>query len=509
MSRKGGGIRRKPQHPSRKGPKRRTWLKRLTLLIILAPVIGVLILNLTLATSWGTGLVSKRITAHTGLPCQIDRISWWPWSGGTVSGFHLNSPKPSASSILTIREVNIDLSWRSLLAGKKRFERLEVREVRGSLSLEQLRDLLGSSRIPPALPEASPTPESIVPPDDSAPPALADNDQPNSKPTVNPSDRQSPADPASNRPPPAKSPTPKAVPPIAPVDDFEGLIVLSDIDLELYSEKEPRLSISLNGIAGELPIWGPERSGTLSISSILVGGELEERGLTLPVQWRDRYLRTTDHPMKLFGLNFNLSTAIRFVSGLPVGLQIDVPAQQMDLSPMVQGESPISLRSVTSSSRLQGYLLHPRSFNGQSHSTFAGLVINDPRDGSENHFDRGNFTARLSPAGLIVSDARAIGEEEAFLGNGFVTTSGEAAATLRIVASPERARNHQNRVAEAGLDFAFTDLVTPDRLYRDLRLEARQGTIMIDLGPDEQWVPLLPATRAILKSGPPAPSILP
>ncbi|MFT6862426.1 MAG: hypothetical protein ACJAVK_000984, partial [Akkermansiaceae bacterium] len=131
---------------------------------------------------------------------------------------------------------------------------------------------------------------------------------------------------------------------------------------------------------------------------------------------------------------------------------------------------------------------------------FENFVFHDLTDGGETRFRRGLSKIKLSAAGLVVEDVRMVGDDDAVLMNGFATTGGAMAATVRIVSSPERADSHEKRVKGSGATFTldFQSLVTPDREFRDIRIEGRSGVLMMDLGEERSWVPFIPAAKAIL-----------
>jgi hypothetical protein len=41
-------------------------------------------------------------------------------------------------------------------------------------------------------------------------------------------------------------------------------------------------------------------------------------------------------------------------------------------------------------------------------------------------------------------------------------------------------------------------LITPDREYRDIRIEAREDGLMMDLGKEGEWIPFVPVVRSVL-----------
>ena len=44
----------------------------------------------------------------------------------------------------------------------------------------------------------------------------------------------------------------------------------------------------------------------------------------------------------------------------------------------------------------------------------------------------------------------------------------------------------------------FQPLNTPDRLFRDIHIEARDGTLMMDLGENRSWVPFFDTAEEVL-----------
>jgi hypothetical protein len=250
----------------------------------------------------------------------------------------------------------------------------------------------------------------------------------------------------------------------------------------------------------------------VTIGDLEFGDRFHSQKIEVPVTLNDRFLRVNDYQMKLFGLDLSFSAAIWMVQGLPYGVQLDLPSQQMDLTPIyLEEEPPFTIGALQSSSQIKGHLLNPGGITGGSYTAFQNLEITDGEDGSRTSFQSGSADFQLSAAGLIARDVRIMGEEEAVIGNGFATPGGDAAAVVRIVSSPNRAESHENRVnlASDQLDLQFEPLVTPDREFRDLHLEVRSGNFMIDLGQERQWVPFVPAARAIVGSRDPNISLYP
>jgi len=231
----------------------------------------------------------------------------------------------------------------------------------------------------------------------------------------------------------------------------------------------------------------------------------------IPVKWKGQFIRIDEHELKVVGLNLKMNLAIRISQGLPVGLQVVAPNQQVDLSPIFGEEkSPVGIEQFSFRGGIQGYLMMPQSFSGYGNAGFEGMEIYDDRDASMTEFYRGYGEARVNRAGLVIPDARMIGDEEAILLNGFVTSNGEAAATVRVVVSPERAKVYEQGVHRANEEwtFDFEPLVTEDRLYRDLRMESSEEGLIVNLGEKRTSALLFPALKAILTAKHPSANLL-
>ncbi|YCM46138.1 hypothetical protein V2O64_08915 [Verrucomicrobiaceae bacterium 227] len=467
------------------------------------PVLLVLGLNMFLATSWGTGFLERRIESRLGLPCAVDAVSWSPWAGVQVKDLRLKPPLDVGGSeeILKIELLKVDLSWRSLAKGRKRFQRVEIQGVTGDVSLELLQSLLARGQAPPkAVPvgPSTPTPAGSV--DDSETP-----------PEVTPPMVDSRPKPAEGGETVVDDPV-KPEPELVPVDDFEGLIAFERVNLRIFSERFPDFSAGVSGVSGEIPVWGPEREGLVAIGDFEIAGRYHSQAIEVPVTFKDGFIKVDDHEVKMFGLDMSVTAALWMVQGLPYGVQLKLPSQQMDLSPIyVDGKPPFTIGALQSSGEIKGHLLHPGESTGGLYATFQDLELIDKKDGSKTGFQSGLAHFQLSAAGLNARDCRILGEEEAVLANGFATPGGDVAAVVRIVASPNRANAHENRVRLASDQFEleFEPLVTPDREFRDLHLEVRAGDLMIDLGQERQWVPFFPAVRAIAGSRDPNISLYP
>ena len=137
----------------------------------------------------------------------------------------------SSFRVFKIDRIEIDLSWRSLIKGEKRFDRVEVVGVEVDLSLESLKSLMKSRE------------EAIVTavPDDLE--VVDDGSHPN-KP-LDPADPKT-EDSSFEAPAIDQQPNDQRAVTIAPVDDFEGLVVFKDVKARIYSEAVPEFELIIS-----------------------------------------------------------------------------------------------------------------------------------------------------------------------------------------------------------------------------------------------------------------------
>lgn len=467
----------------------RTWL----VVFLLSPLFLCVGLNLLFSTSFGTGFLERRIEKRVGLPCRIGSVTWTPWTGVKVTEFRLLPPQACSqeSEVVLIRKMVLDPSWTSMAAGKKRWDRLEFDGLKVEVSVEILKTVMSRyQRKPDSLSVGSPSVETTPPEGGGVvddPPVAGDPE----------TGSETPKDPGKND--PAGGQVKEPV--VGPTDDFEGMVLIRDSNLRVYSESLPEVAVEFENMEGEIPLWGRERKGELKVGNLDFGENFSEKAMTIPILWKGRSLEIPEYSVKLFGLNLELVAGVRIARGMPFGLQVDLPDQNVDLSPIYFDQKPpVSIGHLRSRSVIRGYLLSPGSFHGHSVTRFSDFVFHDLLDGGDTRFNRGTASIRLSGYGILADDIRVIGDDDAVLMNGFATIGGEAAATVRVVSSPERAASHRKRVEGVSdqLSFAFEPLVTPDREFRDIRIESRSGSLMMDLGIEREWVPLFPVVRSVL-----------
>lgn len=471
---------------SRSRPRR---LRRWVLFLFFAPLVILILGNLIGATSLGTDFVRKRIEKRLGLDCEISRLSWTPWGGGVLRGLKLRSAE-SSESFAEVGKVTLDPSWKSMLQRKNRFDSLTIEDLTLDLSLEEFREILAARKARPAQ-----TPSRV--------------DQPKPIPEEKKEEGENPE---TKEPKIIQKKNPEATevdaPALAvrPEDHFEGTIILKNVDFKLSSISRPELAIQLNDIEAEIPLWGKARSGEIVFSKIQIGNDGNIEKLELPIQWKNQLLEIDESQIHLLGVRLALSVSVRLTQGLPYGISLNFPSQRINFTSMRKNAPPLDIHDFRSQNTLQGYLLHPSLLYGVSQSDVGVTELIDPKDGSLLRFERGRAEVSLNSSGLFSRDFHLIGDQEAVLANGYLSSGGEGSATVRVVAAPERAREYEKRIRAVSRDWtlAFQPLVTPDRLYRDLRFDLSNGALLFDIGKDGKAVSFRQAFDKIQRGYQPA-----
>ena len=110
----------------------------------IAPLLAWASINLFFSTAIGTEIVCKKIERKTGLPCKLKSVTWSPWMGVTVSKLQVFVPADlgQKNPLFSVGEIRIDVSWLSLLKGKRRWDRLEVNQLDVNVAIETVREII-------------------------------------------------------------------------------------------------------------------------------------------------------------------------------------------------------------------------------------------------------------------------------------------------------------------------------------------------------------------------------
>ncbi|MDA8975322.1 hypothetical protein N9F50_01915 [Akkermansiaceae bacterium] len=459
---------------SRVYQRRSRLLRRTVVVLFCLPLVLWALGNFIGATSPGTGFFEKQIEKRLGFSSEISSLSWTPWGGVKVHHLTLFS-EGGDESLVEVDLIQIDPSWSSMLKGEKRFDELLIEGVQMDLTLEKLKKMMAAR---------SSTSKAVDQPKEKKIEIEQVNDE---KVAVKKVDR-----PEGDKKKPVSEGRKAA--PVIPIDDFQGLITLRDVNVKLSSENSPDLAVTFSDIKGEIPLWGKERSGKIVFSGIQIGKDGNEERLELPIKWSGGVVKFEEPKVHLLGVRLGLSGSLRLVHDLPYGLVVDLPSQRINFTSMGKNAPPLDFWLLESKNILQGYVMAPSLIYGSSQTKVGTVILHDRKDESEVRFERGFAEASLNPSGLYSRQFYLIGDEEAVLGNGFVSTAGEGAATVRVVASPERAQEYEKRVRSGSPDWslAFQPLVTPDRVYRDLRFDLTNGGLWVNLKKDGEEIIAIP-----------------
>ncbi len=465
--------------------KFRRWLRRLLLVILLAPLLLWGLLSLLFTTSWGTGMISSRVEKKLGLACEIDRLGWVPWSGFFVKDLVLSAPEDfsPACEVVRLDSIKITPRWQDILRKRLGVKELTVDGIEVEMPVELLRHLSKKSQTPPLVlaDQAAPEP---------AKHSLAESPQ-----------SHSPASPADvpnqeKRPPSSLPPSPSPPPPSSvktPVA-VHSQISIENASVRIYSIEHPRLEFSTFDVSADFPLGGEVASGQCEIGSVTAGGGELFRDLTFPLNWNGNTLALTPQELETRGFKFSLSAAFRPVHGLPFGVLVNVPEQPVSLSEVLQTDLPVSIGTFAARNQLNAYLLYPHLLSGSSLSTYRDLLVQSSDAETPIVFDWGQAQFQLTPAGLISRDFRWIGEDEAILGNGYLTKAGTGVVITRIVTSEQRVEMYERRAREFRNDFSLRmrPLITPDRWYSDVRLDLAKTGLTLSLEEEEPSPKIFP-----------------
>jgi len=453
----------------------RRWKRRLLWGAVLAPIVAWGAANLLLATSFGTGIIADRIGKRLSLPCEIERIGWTPWSGVVVRGVTLSAPDDfmQEAKVAYIEAIDLDLSWGDLLKKQVKLEALEMDGVDVNVPYELLRHL-GRKRTTHVVLLDEPASDS-----DEAPAEVESADLPEEK-----------KDPASEVVPDPEQDIPKQDAVVEAAEPEKGgtRVVLKRCSARVYSIMNPKREVTISDVAANFMIGGKADDGELTVAEVAVGGGGVMESVSVPLVWSGRDLSLPRTTFDLRGTEFSVEGVMRSGVGLPYAVRVVVPAQKLDLGQLTQVDLPVSVGQMEGAHRLDGFALRPTQVYGSSRTTFKDIVVRDPGDQTPVVFDWGHAVFRLNPAGLTVPDFRWVGEEDAVLGNGYLTVGGQGTVVVRLVGSAERAAVYQRRVAEwrEGFSLEMQPLETPDRWYSDVRFDLAGGGVTMGLEREEE-----------------------
>lgn len=152
----------------RRGSRR--W-HRVVLILLAVPAGAFLLVNLLLASPWGSRWIAGKIQRHTGLETRIAGASWSPWNGACVSRLEFLQPVALRAVVkeplFKCASARVTPVWRAWIRGRLEVRDIELDSPKILLPLEVVSSLAGP---PPATAPAAPP---IATPPPPPPPAVA------------------------------------------------------------------------------------------------------------------------------------------------------------------------------------------------------------------------------------------------------------------------------------------------------------------------------------------------
>ena len=470
-----------PTGRSRRGFRR---FGRWLLFLALLPFLAFGLSNLALNSSWVRDWLASKIQAKTTLETKIGGASWSPWNGISVRELRMEQPdvlRPLVSEpLVTISTIRAVPDWKSWLKRQYGFREIHIDSPRVVLPLELVSYFAPPAPTPPAVAAASPpaatSPQLPSPPPAATPPVVAGT-TPEHVPTA-------PTPPAH---PPATAPS------AAPSTPTE-YIHLKNASFALVFSGHKTPLLELQGATGSIPVGGKAADASLSVKAFDLVGYPTSKDLRLPLRWQSPALTFLPIDLKAGTLNAKFAAQFGMLTGLPLYVETVIPPQKPERLTLAEGTSA-EVSEIAGSFRFRGSLITPATWQADVIGNAAKPVLTF--QGKQTRFDNGRLVTVLRGGTLSCVDARLIGDELSFLGNGTVLSNGKAAAVLRIVAPPETTMSIVNQFFP-GLKAppAFSAMSTPQRAALDIEAFGSIGDLQVRLGKNGPVVgaPIPPAT---------------
>jgi len=471
-----------PTGRSRRGFRR---FGRWLLFLALLPFLAFGLSNLALNSGWVRDWLASKIKARTTLDTKIGGASWSPWNGITFREVRMEQPdvlRPFvAEPLVTVGSIRAVPDWKNWLKRQYGIRELHVDSPRVVLPLELVSYFAPPAPTPPVVAAASP-PAATSPQSPSSPPAAT-------PPIAGTTPEHIPAAPTPPAHPPATAPSAAAAP-STPTEYIH--LQNASFALVFGGQKTPLLE--LRGATGAIPVGGKAADSSLSVKVFDLIGYPTTQDLRLPLRWQSPALTFLPTGLKAGTLNAKFAAQIGMLTGLPLYVETVIPPQKPELFTLAEGTSA-GASEVAGSFRFRGSLISPATWQADVIGNAAKPVLTS--QGKQTRFDNGRLVTMLRGGTLSCVDARLIGDELSFLGNGTVLSNGKAAAVLRIVAPPETTMSIVNQFFP-GLKAppAFSAMSTPQRAALDIEAFGSLGDLQVRLGKNGPVVgaPTPPAT---------------
>ncbi|MGC4015259.1 MAG: hypothetical protein QM755_12195 [Luteolibacter sp.] len=476
----------------RPGSKRPWFRRRRTFavaLLVAAPVLALLLVNLWFSTPWGRDWLTTKITAHMGLKTHLQGADITPWGGIHFAGLVVEQPvshhDPLSRPLLTVQSVRMWPLWKSLLHRRLDLQSVEIDSPRAVIPVRWLSHLAPlQSPGPPALASTDqPAPPAIpVPLPQAAPP-------PHPLPVI-PETPEAPRLPrldVSLAPPPALESTPGG--------NMTAWLTIRSGAFTLVTEGIEENLMEVEGFEASIPVAGNAAESSATVAQLrCMGADLAAR-IEIPIRWKAPILFCGPTESRFAGMTWRFGGKAGLVPGLPIDFESEIPLQK-DCRWEFPRQGTCIVHDYRSTARFGGFLKHPSSWQGQVQAEASGVSLSIP-DQPSFEFGRSGATFLMGNGIVTCPDVRMIGDNLSLLGNGTAIPDGRAAAVLRIVAEPSVAAGLTAHFQRCGVKLAFGQLGTPDRLAADIMAGANSEGMRIQLGQGGDIVGAADALEAV------------
>jgi hypothetical protein len=445
---------------------------------VLLPPVAFGLSNAWLAMPWGRAVLAGEVAKRCGLETTIRRASWSPWNGLTIGGLVIRQPAAlrvqAPEPLLEAERIHIRPDWAALLRKKPRLREVTIERPTLTLTVEMMSHLA----------------QQIAPPPE--PPLLAGG-KPVAVPPVAVVPRETGPGPATPESPPAAAEPAAPPPPVQVALGPTRWLRCHQGSWRLRSAASGKDLLAAREIELAVPFGGAAATGHLRLASVtgfgqpLLGDFAREITWQAPVLTLDTLPATTP----VAGLPLRFGGQLALLQGLPVTIGVELPRQHVSL-PVPGFDLTASSPEAGGQARFFGYLLAPGSWHGDLLVAAAAPEVCRPK--RTFSFDRGVCAAVIRGGMLSVVDARLVGEEVSFLGNGTLLADGRLGAVVRIAAPPQVALATAAGVFPA-LDFKpqTTPLSSPQRVALDISLTGTLAEPLVRVGEGAAFLPLNPA----------------
>ncbi|MEI7954155.1 MAG: hypothetical protein WCJ66_03190 [Verrucomicrobiota bacterium] len=455
------------------GTNRRRWWRHWLAALCLLPLLAFALSNLWLSSPWTRDWLASKIKRRCGgLQTHIGSASWSPWNGITLRKIVVSQPAELSGAIteplLHIDSLRLTPRWRSCWHSHFDVLAADIEGPRLVISPLMLPLLARQGPPPTAPPDAQP----------ALPPIAALQAERPSTPTAQTSIPSEPAasepGPADAKPPPPASPRPPAADALQPT----CWVHLRHASLILVAGGSAPPWVEIAGLSSDFPLSGQAATSSLALGSFKLHGTPVLTNFNAPLAWESPILSLKPVETTLLGVHIELAAKFALLGGLPIQVEIKVPAQSPASFTLPAGGEG-SAAHILGGARFRGFLTAPGTWQGDCLAETAAISIKT----SEHHatFDNGNCCFALRGGVLSCLDARLIGENLSLLGNATLLADGRAAGVLRLVSAPETTLGILKHFFPAA-DPVLTPMASPQRVACDVEVSGSLGALQLSIG---------------------------